>query len=433
MLQRHARQLLAVAFAISVFTAMSVAPVAASESVDLGGSDGISIGTDGIGLGGEDGVQIGLDPEDGLNASVGGDEGAEVGASPDDGVEAAAGGESVGVGADGVETGDADLTDGGLDDVGSQVGDLSDGGAGFDAIDGGLGGADVPTEPTDIDLDSNDVPEDARPLTQLLQGLPETNQTGPEDAPVGDDRATVNVCEPLDLGPRDLPIGALPGLGDLPDSLQPPGLPADLVTPEAVLGIVLGITPAPCEVVNPSEPQIDPTDPPDDPRAQLDVARFGEYNDGGVSLTYYDLTLDDSSSGPGVSGYTGVLLTPEYGDLDQELIVDDGRNGYGVDPRLRYNDDGVQGETVLILLGKNAGVEGDCQNIEQYDGNVVPGNMEELQENPLGPCEYTLVGLPNLFGPGDLVGILAGLGETGDEPPVNPDALPINPDALLNL
>lgn len=432
MLQRHARQLLAVAFAISVFTAMSVAPVAASESVDIGGSDGISIGTDGIGLGGEDGVQIGVDPEDGVNASVGGDEGVEVGASTEDGVEAGAGGESVGVGPDGVETGDADLSDGDLGDVGSEVDDLSDGETGFDAADGGLGDADVPTEPTDVDLDTNDIPENARLLTQVLQNFPETNETGPEDVPIGGEDATVNVCEPLDLGPQDLPVGALPGLGNLPDSLQPPGLPADVITPEAVFGILLGITPAPCEVVHPNEPQIDPTDPPDEPRGELDVARFGEYNDGGVGLTYYDLTLNDSADGPGISGLTGVLVTPEYGDLDQELVVNDGRNDYGVDPRFRYDQDGVQGEAVLILLGKNAGIEGSCQSLEEYDGNLVPGGIDDLEENPLGPCEYTLVGLPNLFGPGDLFGIVNGLSER-DGPPINPGGLPINPDALLNL
>lgn len=450
MLQRHVRQLLAVAFAISVFTGMSVAPVAASESVDIGGDSGISIGTDGIGIGGDDGIQIGADPEDGVNASVGGDEGVTVGASPDDGAEVGVGDgveveagpddganvrvgeDGIAAGTDGVRVGEADLTEGEADELAPQVGNLSEGDTGFDEFDGGLEDTetpDLPTEPTDLDVDTNDVPEEQRPLTQLLQSLPETEETGPEDVPIGGENATVNVCEPLDLGPQDLPVGALPSLGDLPDGLQPPGVPASLITPEAVLGIVLGIAPAPCEVVNPNDPQIDPTDPPDEPRGTLDVARFGEYNDGGVGLVYYEGTLDDSEGGPSIDGMSGLLLTPEYGDVDQKLVLDDGRNDYGLDPRFRYNEDGVEYEAILILLGKQAGVEGGCENLEEYDGDL---SVDSLEENPLGPCEYSLVGLPNLFGPGDLVAILTGLGER-EEPPVNLDALPVNPDALLNL
>lgn len=451
MLQRQVRQILAVVFAIGLFTAMSVAPVAASEGIDLGGDDGISIGTDGVSVGGDEGVGVGINPEDGVNASVGGDEGVEVGT---DGVEVGGTDVTDGVGGtDGVEDvtdgvggtdgiGDvtgSDVTDGvgvtdavtddGLGSVGSQVDDLTSGPAGVDSFQGGLGDGDVPTDPTDIDIDTHDVPEGQRPLTQVLRSLPETDRVGPEDAPIGDDRARVNICDPLNVESEALPVGALPGLGDLPRSLQPPGVPADLVTPEAVFGILLGFAPAPCEVFNPSNPQIDPTDPPDDPRGTLDVTRFGQYDGGGVGLVYWEGTLDDSDDGPSISGMNGGLITPEYGDVNQKLIIDDGRNEYGVDPRFRYNEDGVQYESVLILLGKQAGIEGSCDNLEEYEGDL---SIEELQENPLGPCDYTLVGLPNLFGPSDLVGILTSL-EEQDGSPVDVGALPINPDALLNL
>lgn len=475
MLQRHIRQLLAVAFAISVFTAMSVAPVAASESVDIGGDSGISIGTDGIGIGGDDGIQIGADPEDGVNASVGGDEGVTVGASPDDGAEVGVGGdEGATVGAnpdDGVdaevggedvvpETGDLDsgevgdigTTDGGLDAVGSQVDGLSGGATGVDSFDGGLddptsgldsvdtgelsevtdglGGTDVPTEPTDLDLDSDEVPNEAQLLRQVLQNVPETDVVGPEDSPIGDERAAVNVCDPLDPQTPDelpVPVGLLPSLSDAP--VEPPGVPSDLITPEAVTGILLGFYPGACEVFNPSDPQIDPTNLPDEPAGEIDVARGGQYDGGGVGLVYYDGTLNESGDGPSVSGLSGILVTPEYGDLDQELVLNDGKNDYGVDPQLSWGDDGYEYRAVLILLGKQAGIEGTCENLQEYEGDT---SFESLEENPLGPCEYQLVGLPNLYGPGDVFGTINDQANR-DEPPVDLDALPVNPDALLDL
>ena len=456
MLQRHVRQLLAVAFAIGVFTGMSVAPVAASESVDIGGDSGISIGTDGIGIGGDGGIQVGADAEEGVNASVGGDDGVTAGASPDDGAEVGVG-DGVEVGADpddgaNVRVGEADLTEGEADEPAPQVGNLSEGDTGVDGFDGGLDdptsgldsvddgglsdamggldGADVPTEPTDLNLDSDEVPSEAQLLTQVLQNIPETDAVGPEDSPIGDERATVNVCDPLDpQSPDDLPVpvGLLPSLSDAP--VDPPGVPTDLVTPEAVTGILLGFYPGACEVVNPSDPQIDPTNLPDEPAGEIDVARGGQYDGGGVGLVYYDGTLNESGVGPSVSGMSGILVTPEYGDLDQELVLNDGENDYGVDPRFRWNDDGSEYRAVLILLGKQAGVEGACENLQEYEGDT---SFESLEENPLGPCEYQLVGLPNLYGPGDVFGTIDDQANR-DEPPVDLDALPVNPDALLNL
>lgn len=451
MLQIHVRQLFAVVVAVGVFTAFAVAPVAASGGIDLGGDDGIGIGTDGVGLGGDDGVQVGLDPDDGVNASVGGDEGLSVEASPDDGVEAGAGGERVGVGPDGVDAGDAGVGDGGLGAVGSQVESIAGDDAGVDSLDGGLGDAtggldgvagdglgdatdglgdaDVPTEPRDVHLDTDEVPDQARLLQQVLRNVPETDAVGPEDSPVGGEDAPVDVCGPLDVESGDLPVGGLPGLGDLPESAQPPGLPADLVTPEAVTGIALGFVPGACEVVDPTDPQVDPTDLPDEPGGELDVARFGQYQGGGVGVVTFDGTLNESGDGPGVSGVNGILVTPQFADVDQELVVNDGRHDYGVDPRLRWNDDGYQYRAVLILLGKHAGVEGHCEQLEEYDGDA---SLEGLEEDPLGPCEYRLVGLPNLYGPGDVVGTINDQADS-DEPPVDLDALPVNPDALLNL
>lgn len=463
MLQRSVRQVLAVAVAVSIFTGMSVAPVAASDGLGLGGDEGISIGTDGISIGGDEGVGIGASADDGVNVSAGGEEGLEVGASPDDGVSVGAAGEEASVGPDGVDapgagdsglapSGDSGLApsgedsgvsglgdlapggessgESGLDELSSGVESLASGDSGVDSVGGGLGdlGNGSSMDPTDFEADTDDLP--ARPLERILQSIPETDQVGPEDSPIGDESAQFNICEALTVEADDLPLGSLPGLGALPDSLQPPGLPASLVTPESVFGILFGFIPAPCDVFNPSDPQIDPTDLPDDPGGEFDVARFGQQDGGGVGLAYYEGSLNESGEGPGISGHTGGLITQEYGDIDQELVINDGKNDYGVDPRFRYNNDSFQGEAVLMFLGKQAGVEGSCDDLTEYQPDV---SVQTLQENPLGPCEYQLVGLPNLLGPSDVFGILLGLADSGDGLPVNPDGLPINPDALLDL
>lgn len=439
MLQRRLRQLLAVAFAVSVFTGMAVAPVAASQSIDLGGSEGVSIGTDGISLGGEEGVNVGVDTDSGgINASVGGESGAEVGVGAEDGVSLGAGGQNVSVGPDGVSGpgGSSDLGGGGLAPVsgGSPLGGvteqanlLSGGDTGVQSVSGsGDSGLGIPTGPTDLGHDTDNLP--VQPLTQVLQAVPTTDAVGPEDSPIGDERAQVNICDPLNIQPsEDLPVGAIPGPSDLPFSV--PGVPTDIITTGTVLGIVFGLVPAPCEVFNPSDPQIDPTNLSDEPRSNLDIAQFGQSRGGAAGIMYYDGTLNESGDGPSITGKSANLITPEFGDIDQKLVLNDGRNDYGVEPRLRYNEDGFSGEAVLVLLGKNAGVGGSCENIQEYQPSLT---MEELQENPLGPCEYSLVGLPNLVGPSELVGILSGLANQDGGLPVNLDALPVNPDALLN-
>jgi hypothetical protein len=452
MLQRHTRQLVAVAVAVGAFTAFAVAPVAASGGIDLGGDDGVTAGTDGIGLGGDDGISVGLDPGDGVNASAGGDDGVEVSASPDDGVGAEVAGEEVppgagdaggpeGVGdvADAGSVDDVGVADGDLEAVGSQVDALADGDAGVDSLDGspgdatgGLGDADVPTEPTDVHLDADDVPEQARLLRQILQAAPETDAVGPEDAPVTGEDAPVDVCEQLEVGTEDLPVGALPGLGELPDVAQPPGVPSTLITPEAVTGIVLGAVPGPCEVVDPTDPQVDPTNLPEEPAGELNLVRLGLKDGGPDGVVVWQGTLNESGDGPGVDGMLYVTDNREFGDNGLDLAVNDGRHDYGAYPRVRYHEDGYEGEAVLVLLGKEAGVEGHCERLQDYDGDLLTLDFDELEENPLGPCEYELVGLPHLYGPGDVFGTINDQANR-DELPVDPGGLPVNPDALLNV
>jgi hypothetical protein len=431
-MRRKSIQALSVFFAVAVFVGTGVAPVvAAGDGVDIGGENGIGIGTDGVSIGGDDGVKVGAGT-DGLNTSVGGgdvasvevgtSDGVEVGAGGDrgvdveagpDGANVGAGGEKgVNVGTDGVAVGDSEITTGEFDSVAPS----DDSGVSTSDVD--IGSGDTP-ELTDVDLDSKDLPENAQVLRLLLQSIPEVNQTGPEDFPIGDERAALNVCDPLDVQPEDLPLELFPSLQDLPEPLQLPGLPSTLLSNEALFGILLGLIPAPCEVFNPNDPQIDPTDLPDEPRGQFDIQRFGTINDdgnqGGAALIDSSGTLNESADGPRADVMIGALATREYGDFDTELKVNDGKNDYGIEElRARYNDDGVQLRVVLSLVDKQAGIDLSCQSDPDKAAleEAFAKDLEQLQENPLAPCKIDYVGLPQtLLDPGLLFQILGAAAE----------------------
>jgi hypothetical protein len=420
-MRQRVLQLLVVIAAVSVFTAFAVAPAAAQlggsgDGINIGGDEGISVGSDGVNVGGEEGVDVEAGT-DGVNATVGGDDAVGVEAGTD-GAGVQVGG--VEAGTDGAAVGDQEVSpgDGGDLPLPSDGGDIGgdgdtvpvgdDGSLPLPSDAGDVSDGGVPTDPTDISASEDDIPQELRILDQLLANAPATDQVGPEDLPVGDENAQVNICEPLDVGSGDLPAEALPSVQDLPQEALPSGVPTSILSNEAVLGIVLGLVPAPCEVQTPNDPSVDPTDPPSDPGYNFDVVRFGQYKDGGAALMTYDGTLNESGEGPGVSGMFGGLATSEFGDIDSELVVNDGEKDYGADPRLTYKNDSFEGEAVLMFFGKNAGVAGECNNLTEFDGD-----FSDIQENPLGPCEYELVGLPNAIGPADVISILAGATEGG--------------------
>jgi|GEM_PF-1686931 len=425
-MRQRVRQLLVVVTAVSVFASFAVAPAAAQlggsgDGINIGGDEGISIGADGVNVGGEEGVDVEAGT-DGVNATVGGDDAVAAEAGTDGagaqvgGVEASDDGVSVGDREVSPDTGGGDLPlpdDAG--DIGGDSGGLPVGDSGSlplpdDAGDIGSGDG-VPTDPTELDSSSDDIPQELRVLEQILENA-EINQTGPEDVPIGDENAQVNVCEPLNVESSDLPAEALPSIQDLPQEAVPSGVPTSILSNDAVLGIALGLVPAPCDIQTPNDPSVDPTDPPSEPAYDFDVKKFGQTerlgNQGGVAVITYDSTLNESGEGPGVSGMLGGLTTSEFGDLDGELVVNDGEKDYGVDPRVRYNDDSFEGEAVLLIFGNQAGIDGECNDLTEFDGD-----FSDVQENPLGPCEYELVGLPNAVGPADAVSIITSATEGG--------------------
>ena len=429
-MRQRVLQLLVVLTAVSVFTSFAVAPAAAQlggsdDGINLGGDEGISIGTDGVNVGGDSGVDVEAGT-DGVNATVGGDDAVAVEAGTD-GAGAQVGG--VEASDDGVSVGDREISpdNGGGDlPLPDDAGDIGGGGETLpvgdsgnlplpeDAgdIGGGDGGSAVPTDPTDLSTSSDDIPQELRVLERILQNSPEINQTGPEDLPIGDENAQVDVCGPTNLEASDLPTETLPSIQDLPDAAKPPGVPTSILSNEAVLGIALGLVPAPCDVVTPNDPPVDPTDPPEDPAYEFDIKKLGQTerlgNQGGVAIISYDSTLNESGEGPGVSGSLAGLATSEFGDVEGKLVVNDGEKDYGVDPRFQYKNDSFSGEAVLLVFGKNAGVAGECENLQEASGA-----LGDIQNDPLGPCEYQLVGLPNAVGPSDVVSIITSATEGG--------------------
>lgn len=456
-------------------------------NVSLGGDSGVDVGAspnDGVavGAGGDDGGSVGVSPDDGVEVGTGGDTttiGPDgVGGAGSDGVG------DIGSGTvDDVTSGIADGTRG-VGDVGSGVtdGTLGDAGAGSlpsgvaslaetpqgvetvdglgsaaDVTDAGLLGGGLPTDGLPTDGLPSDGVGDGLPTGDVGDGLP-TGDVGdtlpsdgvgdslpsdelpsggldPENFPVGDDRAQVNVCDPLNPDSSELPTDAVPGINDLPSSVVPSTLPTNLLTNEAVVGIILGITPAPCEVFNPNEPQIDPTNPPTSPDYTFDILRLNEYRGGAVYLIDYGGTLNETSGTPGVSGTSGLLANPDDVDVDQVLVMNDGRNEYGGELHFRNIDsqtDSFKGSGVLILMGGEVGAQGNCRNLQEYQPDLT---VESLEENPLGPCQFKPVGVTRTIGPGEVIRILTETGDVGggEDLPVNPDSLPIDPDELLNL
>ena len=296
-MRQRVLQLLVVVTAVSVFTSFAVAPAAAQlggsgDGINIGGDEGISIGGDGVNVGGEEGVDVEAGTS-GVNATVGGDDAVAAEAGTDGagaqvgGVEASDDGVSVGDREVSPDTGGGDLPL--PDDAGDIGGDgenpVGDSGSlplPEDAGDIGSGDG-VPTDPTEFDSSSDDIPQELRVLEQILENA-EINQTGPEDVPIGDENAQVNVCEPLDVESSDLPAEALPSIQDLPKEAVPSGVPTSILSNDAVLGIALGLVPAPCDIQTPNDPSVDPTDPPSDPGYDFDVQRFGQFQDGGVAL-----------------------------------------------------------------------------------------------------------------------------------------------------
>ena len=282
-----------------------------------------------VDIGGDDGISI--DTDDGIGVGVGGDDGISVDADEEDGVSVDAGGD------DGVSIDDDEIP-------------LPDG------------------ETNESDDESDDSPAPVNYSDVPLEDVP------------------ADLCyDAAGEAQERVPFEEVPWFDDLPEEVPPPpGVPTDVLTPESAAAIAFGFVPHQCDVQDPYDPSVDPTDPPREPDADVDVQRFGQFEDGAVALVRYDLTMNESGEGPGVSGMVGGLGTTEFGDADLELTVNDGEKDYSVDPRVRYFDDGTAfGETDVVLFGQRLGVEVDCDGEECQPGLR---GLPELTDIPAVPA-----------------------------------------------
>jgi hypothetical protein len=167
------------------------------------------------------------------------------------------------------------------------------------------------------------------------------------------------VCTDLmGLMHENAPYDQLIWVSDLPDDAQPPGVPWTVITPKAVGGIVVAVTPSQCEIQDPNDPSWDPTREGDNlsPDGGGDV----QQGENGEVLIIVNGTLDNTSEGPSGIAEAGLNIT-ENGTLDPNTRINDGEKEYGVDPQLKYWSDGTTYfETDVYVIGSRLGGEMDC-------------------------------------------------------------------------
>jgi hypothetical protein len=157
---------------------------------------------------------------------------------------------------------------------------------------------------------------------------------------------------------ENAPYDQLIWVSDLPDDAQPPGVPWTVITPKAVGGIVVAVTPSQCEIQDPNDPSWDPTREGDNlsPDGGGDV----QQGENGEVLIIVNGTLDNTSEGPSGIAEAGLNIT-ENGTLDPNTRINDGEKEYGVDPQLKYWSDGTTYfETDVYVIGSRLGGEMDC-------------------------------------------------------------------------
>lgn len=244
------------------------------------------------------------------------------------------------------------------------------------SVDAGEDGVNVDE---DVNLDDATDPDVQTPEV-------DPSDVGSDDVDEEGNGVPVEVCTNVpERAHENVPYEQLPWLGELPSEAQPPGVPTSVVTPKAVGGILVGMTPNQCEIQDPNDPSFDPRNDNVDPGGDLQVARLGQFQDGGVALIYYQATLNESNEhGPGVSGMVGGLATSQFGDADTEIAVHDGKKEYAVDPRVRYWDGGgmAYAKNDVRLLNSRLGVEVDCDGQECQPGTRGLPNFAEYPAIP---------------------------------------------------
>jgi len=230
----------------------------------------------------------------------------------------------------------------------------------------------------------------------------------PEDSPYGSDAdGRLDACQ-LPVRTDDLPLEQVPGPSELPGDISVPVVPIDLLTPETIAQLALAVPPRPCEVYDPHDPSLDPTEPPTRPGA---VAELSEVDVGpdGAEVAGGSLAIVEEDGFRGV-GLAGVMATPERAGAAERLKVTDGRTS-------EY----LYVESVGLVLVERRVVDGELRTAVFGNGFSARARCELENasapgaDDPLGPCEYDYSGLPKVITLEDLVDIVQ---DPPSEPPV---------------
>lgn len=175
---------------------------------------------------------------------------------------------------------------------------------------------------------------------------------------------------------EEAPYDQIVWVSDLPEDLQPPGVPWTVITPSAVAGIIVGATPNHCEVQDPNDPSYDPIRNDED-NFDPDAGGDAQPGEDGEVLFIVNGTLDNTSEGPGGVAEADLELT-ENGTIDPNARLHDGEKEYGVDPGLQYWSDGTTYfETDVYVFNSRVGYENDCFGEEcNSDVRGLPGFVD---------------------------------------------------------
>jgi len=183
---------------------------------------------------------------------------------------------------------------------------------------------------------------------------------------------TVDEEFPYDQFPN--PLGFIPEEAPLP-------VP-DVLTPEAVVGIVVGALPTQCAIQDPNDPSVDPTDPPSNPGGNVNMYRLEQTGNGGAIWFTYRVGL--AEDGPGVSGSVPVTASQSGGiNADPSVTVNDGEKDYVVDPRVEADQETAYYEAGFGTPFGGGAVYADCQA-----GECQPGTkgLPNFQQPPAIPA-----------------------------------------------
>jgi hypothetical protein len=253
------------------------------------------------------------------------------------------------------------------------------------------------------------LPINSLPVEQV-PGTGDAAPIEPEDSPYGSEaEGRLDACA-FPVRSDDLPLEQAPGPADLPVKLNVPGVPVGLLTPEVVADLAFSFAPAPCEVYDPHDPSVDPTEPPSDPWA---VAELSDVTAGpdGLRVAGGSRGLLEEGGVGGV-GLAGVVANPKQVSGGERLKLTDGRTsrylyleGIGtvlVEKRV------VDGDLVIGVLGSTVAVQAQCE---------LQNPSAPSAENPTGPCTYEATGLPPYVTAGQII-------ETVRNPPTEPPVEP---------